>query len=159
MSAELTTTETRLVERYVWVLDLASRCAQGLDAGDWYYLADKATDLERRAGALAEVAGEIAQAVRDGRRRPRTQVVRAAVAHDGRHYRAGRLLHPHPAGGGGLMAANVRRAGKPYTVEKANGPCGWTGTRTLRQGRLPVLVMAPSPRCGGWVEPIPKGGA
>jgi hypothetical protein len=94
MSAELTTTETRLVERYVWVLDLVSRCAQGIDGGDWYYLWDKAGDLERRAGELAEVAGEVAQAVEDGRRRPRTQAVRVAVAFYGRHYRAGRLLHP-----------------------------------------------------------------
>jgi hypothetical protein len=93
VSAELTTTETRLVERYVWVLDLMSRCAQGIDGGDWYYLADKAGDLQRRAAELAEVAGEVAQAVRDGRRRPRIQAVRAAVAHYG-HYRAGRLLHP-----------------------------------------------------------------
>jgi hypothetical protein len=90
----LTPTELRLVERYVWVLDLVSRCAQGIDRGDWYYLWDKAAALERRAGELAEVAGEIAQATRDGRRRPRAQVVRAAVAHYGRHYRAGRLLHP-----------------------------------------------------------------
>jgi hypothetical protein len=94
MSAELTTTETRLVERYVWVLDLLSRCAQGIDAGDWYYLADKAGDLAHQAERLAEVAGEIAQAARDGRRRPRAQAVRAAVAHHSRHYRAGRLLHP-----------------------------------------------------------------
>jgi hypothetical protein len=94
MTTELTTTETRLVESYVWVLDLLSRCAHGIDAGDWYYLADKTGELERRAGALAEVAGEIAHAVRDGRRRPRGQVVRAAVALYGRHYRAGRLLHP-----------------------------------------------------------------
>jgi hypothetical protein len=94
MASELTGTETRLVERYVWVLDLVSRCAQGLDAGDWYYLADKADDLATRAERLAEVAGDIAQATRDGRRRPRAQVVRAAVAVHGRHYRAGRLLHP-----------------------------------------------------------------
>jgi hypothetical protein len=94
MTTELTTTETRLVERYVWVLDLVSRCAQGLDGGDWYYLADKASDLAMRADRLAEVADEIAQAVRDGRRGPRAQVVRAAVALHGRHYRAGRLLHP-----------------------------------------------------------------
>jgi len=94
MAVELTATETRLVERYVWVLDLISRCAQGIDAGDGYYLADKAGDLAHRAERLAEVAGEIAQAARDGRRGPRPQAVRAAVAHDGRHYRAGRLLHP-----------------------------------------------------------------
>jgi hypothetical protein len=94
VSAELTTTETRLVERYVWVLDLVSRCAQGIDGGDWYYLADKAGDLAVKAERLAEIADEVAQAVRDGRRRPRTQAVRAAVALHGRHYRAGRLLHP-----------------------------------------------------------------
>jgi hypothetical protein len=93
-----TPTELRLVERYVWVLDLVSRCAQGLDAGDWYYLADKAADLERRAGLLAEVAGEIAQTVRNGGRSPRAQVVRTAVAHHGRHYRAGQLLHPEAKG-------------------------------------------------------------
>jgi hypothetical protein len=95
VSTELTTIETRLVESYVWVLDLVSRCAQGLDHGDWYYLADKADDLATRAERLAEVAGEIAQAVRDSRPgRPRAQVVAAAVAIHGRHYRAGRLLHP-----------------------------------------------------------------
>jgi hypothetical protein len=94
VTAELTTTETRLVERYVWVLDLMSRCAQGIDGGDWYYLADKAGDLAAKAERLAAIAGEVAQAVRDGRRRPRTQTVRAAVAFHGRHYRAGRLLHP-----------------------------------------------------------------
>jgi hypothetical protein len=93
---QLTTIEMRLVEDYLWVIDLLSRCAQGLDGGDWYYLADKAHDLARRAERLAEVAGEIAQAVRDDRPgpRPRRQVVRAAVAFHGRHYRAGRLLHP-----------------------------------------------------------------
>jgi hypothetical protein len=94
VSTELTTTETRLVERYVRVLGLVSRCAQGLDGGDWYYSADKAGDLAYRAERLAQVAGEVAQAVRDGRRGPRAQVVRAAVALYGRHYRAGRLLHP-----------------------------------------------------------------
>lgn len=94
----LTPTELRLVEAYVWVLDLVSRCALGVDRGDWYYLWDKAGDLERRAGELAEVAGEVAQAIRDAKRPVRAQAVRAAVAHHGRHYRAGRLLHPGPGG-------------------------------------------------------------
>jgi hypothetical protein len=93
--AELTDTETRLVEDYLWVIDLVSRCAQSLDGGDWYYLADKAQDLARRAARLADTATEIAQAIRDDKQgpRPRRQAVRAAVAH---HYRAGRLLHPQP---------------------------------------------------------------
>jgi len=93
-TTELTGTETCLVERYVWVLDLMSRCAQGIDAGDWYYLADKASDLAHRAERLAEVADQIAQAVRDGRRGPRALAVRAAIAVHGRYHRAGRLLHP-----------------------------------------------------------------
>jgi hypothetical protein len=71
----LTPNELRLVEEYVWVLDFLSRCALGLDRGDWFYLYDKAGELQRAAGQLAEVAHE-------------------AVAYHGRHYRAGRLLHP-----------------------------------------------------------------
>jgi hypothetical protein len=96
--AALTDTETRLVEDYLWVIDLVSRCAHGLDGGDWSYLADKAQDLARRATRLAATATEIAQAIRDDKPgpRPRRQAVRAAVAVHGRHYRAGRLLHPHP---------------------------------------------------------------
>ena len=94
----LTDTETRLVEDYLWVMDLVSHCAQGLDGGDWYYLADKAQDLARRAQRLADTAGQIAQTIRDDKpgTRPRRGAVRAAVAHHGRHYRAGRLLHPPP---------------------------------------------------------------
>jgi hypothetical protein len=96
--AELTDTETRLVEDYLWVIDLVSRCAHGLEGGDWYYLADKAQDLARRAARLGDTATEIAQAIRDHRPepRPRREAVRAAVAVHGRHYRAGRLLHPQP---------------------------------------------------------------
>jgi hypothetical protein len=98
--AELTDTETRLVEDYLWVIDLVSRCAQGLDGGDWYYLADKAQDLTRRAERLADTATAIAEAVREHRPGPRPdkEAVRAAVAVHGRHYRAGRLLHPPPEG-------------------------------------------------------------
>ena len=73
----LTDTETRLVEDYLWVIDLISRCAQGLDGGDWYYLADKAQDLARRAARLADTAAQIAQAIRDDRPgpRPRTEAI------------------------------------------------------------------------------------
>jgi hypothetical protein len=89
----LTSTELRLVEEYVWVLDYVSRCALGVDRADWFYLYDKASELQRAAGRLAEVAHAAYQASTEGHG-PRPQAVRAAVAWQGRHYRAGRLLHP-----------------------------------------------------------------
>jgi hypothetical protein len=89
----LTSNELRLVEEYVWVLDFMSRCALGVERADWFYLYDKASELQRAAGRLAEVAHEAYQAVTEGHG-PRGEAVRAAVAWQGRHYRAGRLLHP-----------------------------------------------------------------
>jgi hypothetical protein len=89
----LTSNELGLVEEYVWVLDYLSRCALGVDRADWFYLYDKASELQRAAGRLAEVAHEAYQASTEGRG-PRGEAVRAAVAWQGRHYRAGRLLHP-----------------------------------------------------------------
>jgi hypothetical protein len=94
MTAELTTTEIRLAERYVRVLDFVSRCAQAVDQGNWHYLWDKASQLEHAAGQLREIADETWTQVRDGGLRPRPAAVGVAVAHWGRHYRAGRLLHP-----------------------------------------------------------------
>jgi hypothetical protein len=88
--SRLTTTETRLVEQYVSVLDYVSRCAQAIDHGDWFYLYDKAGTLAEQAQRLAEVARE----AYDAPRRPRKEAVRMAVAWFGRHYRAARLLHP-----------------------------------------------------------------
>ena len=94
---ELTTAEMRLVEQYVSVLDYVSRCAQAIDHGDWFYLYDKADTLAEKDGRLAELARE----AYDAPRRPRTAAVGAAVAWQGRHYRAGRLLHSlDPQGGG-----------------------------------------------------------
>jgi hypothetical protein len=89
----LTNNELRLVEEYVWMLDYVSRCALGLDRADWFYLYDKASELQRAAGRLAELAHEAYQASTEGQG-PRPEAVRAAVAWQGRHYRAGRLLHP-----------------------------------------------------------------
>ncbi len=94
----LTPTEVRLAEQYVWVLDFVSRCAQAIDHGDWCYLYDKASQLEDAAGRLARVAGEAWQEVSAGKPPPRKQAMRAAVAWFGRHYRAGRLLHPTEPG-------------------------------------------------------------
>jgi hypothetical protein len=97
-----TDAEIRLVEQYVRVLDFLSRCAQAIDHGDWFYLYDKAAQLEDAAGGLSRVAGETWEQVSAGEPRPRKKVVRATVAQHGRYYRAGRLLHPTdptPAGG------------------------------------------------------------
>jgi hypothetical protein len=92
MADDLTSIEVRLAEQYIWVLDLVSRCALAVDQGNWHYLWDKAHQLNNAAGRLAAVASEAAQA--SGRERPRKGAVAAAVARWGRHYRAGRLLHP-----------------------------------------------------------------
>ena len=91
--SRLTTTEVRLVEQYVSVLDYVSRCALGVDRADWFYLYDKASELQRAAGRLAELAYEAYQAHTEGHG-PRPEVVGTAVAWHGRHYRVGRLLHP-----------------------------------------------------------------
>ncbi|SRR6266511_3744522 len=85
----LTAAESRLVGRYVQVLDSVSRCAQAVDHGDWSSLAAKPRQLEDTAGRLSEAAWQ-----QTGAGRPRAQATRAAVAWFGRHYRAGRLLHP-----------------------------------------------------------------
>jgi hypothetical protein len=93
----MTAAELRLIEQYIWTLDYESRCALGIDHGDWFYLYDKAGELATAAQRLSQLAGEAYQAHSQGHG-PRAQVVRAAVAHHGRHYRAGRLLHPGPGG-------------------------------------------------------------
>ncbi len=94
MAEGLTSIETRLAERYVSVLDFVSRCALAVDEGNWHYLWDKASQLEDAAGQLRAIAEENWTRVRDGGTWPRKDAVAAAVARWGRHYRAGRLLHP-----------------------------------------------------------------
>jgi hypothetical protein len=90
---ELTGPEVRLVEQYLRVLDLVSRCAQAVDGDDWWYLLDKARQLEYAAEHLTDVAQAHWQAIERGRR-PGRGAIAAAVAAGGRHYRAARLLHP-----------------------------------------------------------------
>jgi hypothetical protein len=89
-----TDAEVRLVEQYVRVLDFVSRSAQAIDAGNRHYLTDKAGQLEHAAGRLHDVARETWREIDAGGPRPRPEVVRGEVAYHGRHYRAGRLLHP-----------------------------------------------------------------
>src|SRR6266542_4235371 len=97
MAAErgkLTNTEVRLAEQYVSVLDFVSRCAQAIDHGDWFYLYDKASELQDAASRLARVAGETWDEIKAGKPRLRPEAMRMAVAQFGSHYRAARLLHP-----------------------------------------------------------------
>jgi hypothetical protein len=94
VSAELTAAEVRLAEQYVRVLDFTSRCAQAIEGGNWHYLWAKARQLEDATRGLRQVAEQTWQQASVGEPRPRTEVVRAAVEHWGRHYRALRLLHP-----------------------------------------------------------------
>jgi hypothetical protein len=91
--SELSNSEIRLVEQYVGVLDYLSRCAQAIDTDDWWYLVAKTAELQRRVGWLHEAAEELWQAIDRGHL-PRRGTIAAAVAVQGRHYRAGRLLHP-----------------------------------------------------------------
>jgi hypothetical protein len=96
MTAPTTPTdvEIRLTEQYVRVLDFVSRCAQAIDHADWFYLCSKTAQLQTAADGLARIAGETWKAIDAGGPRPRAQIVAAEVAWHGRHYRAGRLLHP-----------------------------------------------------------------
>jgi hypothetical protein len=89
-----TDAEICLVEGYVRVLDFVSRCAQAIDHGDWFYLYSKTAQLQNAADGLTRVAGQTWEEIDAGRPWPRPEVVRAEVAHHGRHYQAGRLLHP-----------------------------------------------------------------
>jgi hypothetical protein len=81
--------EERLIDRYVSVLDFVSRCAQAIDEGNTYYLWDKTGQL---AGAVEALKQELDRT--SGKPKVRRDVLAAAVRFHGRHYRAGRLLHP-----------------------------------------------------------------
>jgi hypothetical protein len=94
----LTTTEVRLVEQYVSVLDYVSRCAQAIDSDDWFYLYDKSSELAVRTQRLAELTAELWRTIDRQRLMPRRGAIAAAVSWHGRHSRAGRLLHPQQRG-------------------------------------------------------------
>ena len=92
--SRLTTSEVRLVEQYVSVLDYVARCAQAIDSDDWFYLYDKSAELAVRTQRLAELTAELWRRIDRQRQLPRRSAIAAAVAWHGRYYRAGRLLHP-----------------------------------------------------------------
>jgi hypothetical protein len=92
--SRLSAAEARLVEQYVAVLDYVSRCAQAVEGDDWFYLYNKSAELAVRAERLAEGVAEFSRSIERQRRLPRRGAIAAAVASQGRHYRAGRLLHP-----------------------------------------------------------------
>jgi hypothetical protein len=115
MAPRLTPDEERIVNRYLSVIDFMSRCAQAVDEENTYYLWDKSAQL------LGAVEGLKQELDRSGGkpRLTRNGAMVAAIRYHGRHYRAGRLLHPGPveltrsevgsillavAGGDGLLA-------------------------------------------------------
>jgi hypothetical protein len=101
MAHKLTGTETRLVERYVAVLDHVARCAVAIDGGAWSDLPDQARQLQRQAARLADIAGDVWQAIQNQQPPPRTEAVRATIAFHSRLYRAGL---PAVTAYGGLIA-------------------------------------------------------
>ncbi len=101
MAEGMTSTEERLAAQYVSVLGFVSRCAQAINEGNWAYLDDKVGQLDRATHTLAKTTSDIWEKVHAGGPPPRAEVVRAAVESWGRHYRAGRLLHPDELAGEG----------------------------------------------------------
>lgn len=69
-----------------------SRLALAVEDGDWFYLADKADEMESRLQQLRDAAGAGHQATPQ----PRGAAVRAWVADRSSRagFRAGELLHP-----------------------------------------------------------------
>lgn len=91
-AATLTGHERHIAEAYVVVLDYESRLALAIEHGDWFYLADKAGELEHAAHQLGKAALAGHRAVPT----PRAAAVRTVVAKRSARagYRAGALLHP-----------------------------------------------------------------
>jgi hypothetical protein len=134
----LTSNELRLVEEYLWVLDYVSRCALGVDRADWFYLYDKASELQRAAGQLVEVAQHTYQASTQGRG-PRPEAVRAAVGWHGRTTApAGCCTQLSPGGGGDRPTG----AAPSY-------PRWWAG----RPGRGHGPGLPGRPACHGAAQP------
>lgn len=96
-----TADELRIAERYLWVLDYVSRCADAVRHGDWSELDDAAQDLARRAGQLAEAAHEL----HDPATAPRAHVVLTIAAEHNRASQVALLLHPNPPGATGKSSA------------------------------------------------------
>jgi hypothetical protein len=151
MADKLTGTETRLVERYMAVLDHVSRCGVAIDGGDWSDLLDKARQLERQAGRLVEVASEVWQAIQQQQPSPRTEAVRAAVAFHGRHYRA---ALPAVTAYGGLIA-ELSHARKVIALARALDDERLDPTDVLE--RLSEAVTAYHQRWQQSRNPPPRG--
>jgi hypothetical protein len=92
MAVQLTSPERRITEAYAYVLDYVSRLALAVDNGDWFYLADKAAEMEYRVQQLRDAAIDGHKATPE----PDAAAVRAWVAERSLRagFRAGELLHP-----------------------------------------------------------------
>ena len=147
--SRLTTTEARLVEQYVSVLDYVSRCAQAIDHGDWFYLHDK-------AGYLADQAQRLSRDRPRGLRRA-SPAARAGGAGGGGLVRpplpGGSAAAPRPAQGAPVIAPPAPRRPAPggglavlvvVTVLAALAAPHATTLRGLIADALPAIA-APTP--------------
>jgi hypothetical protein len=133
MAIHLTTTERRIAEAYAGVLDYVSRLALAVEHGDWFYLADKAAELERHASNLHQAAQDGHTATTP----PRQAVVRAWVAQRSSRagFRAGELLHP-------VERHAQRHAETALEIAKALGDIG---DRGQHQGAAAAEATPPVP--------------
>ncbi len=139
MAVSLTSTERRIAEAYAGVLDYVSRLALAVEHGDWFYLADKAAELERNASDLREAAHDGHTATTP----PRQAAVRAWVAERSLRagFRAGELLHP-------VKSHAERQAEIARDVGKALGDCG------QHQGDPAAVQLVPPPSARGGRIPL-----
>ena len=141
MAVSLTSTERRIAEAYAGVLDYVSRLALAVEHGDWFYLVDKAAELERNASDLREAAHDGHTATTP----PRHAAMRAWVAERSLRagFRAGELLHP-------VESHAERQAATAHDAAKALGGCG------QHEGDPGAMQIAqPTSARGGWI-PLTK---
>ena len=114
--------ELRIAERYLWVLDYVSRCADAVRGGDWDELDDAAQSLARRAGQLAEAARDR----HDRSAGPRPHVVVGMVAERNSDSEAAALLHPYRPGATGKTTATSSLR-NPFNVPEMAARSARTG--------------------------------
>jgi hypothetical protein len=137
MAVILTIPERRIAEAYVPVLDYVSRCALAIDRGDWFYLYDKAAELEHAAQRLSTAAHAGHKATAE----PRGAAVRAFVADRSWRagFRAGELLHPVE----GLAERRAEVLRVPSPRNSATVRASTARTTCPRAATMPARLPAP----------------